>query len=196
MPSLVNLSKLENQEPNCSGTSGTLPGFPKQKCVPMLHSTNKINPKLGSISTDAVLTLQNALHMQQFQRFQEALALGSLFAGMLERWPRFLNAQPHIQSKSKELFDIQPSSGLAEQIWKSQQRVFTCHLFHGLATFLPITRGFPQMCYVCRWLNSTQMEVSRFPSEGLQEEWQVEGYHNSLQPLPPASVKETRAQAV
>lgn len=50
----------------------------------------------------------------------------------------------------QELFDIQPSSGLAEQIWKSQQRVFTCHLFHGLATFLPITRGFPQMCYVCR----------------------------------------------
>lgn len=112
MPSLLNLSKLENQEPNCSGTSGTLPGFPKQKCVPMLHSTNTINPKLGSISTDAVLTLQNALHMQQFQRFQEALALGSLFAGMLERWPRFLNAQPHVQSKSKSCLTYSLALGL------------------------------------------------------------------------------------
>lgn len=59
-----------------------------------------------------LLTLQNALHMQQFQRFQEALALGSLFAGMLERWPRFLNAQPHVQSKSKSCLTYSLALGL------------------------------------------------------------------------------------
>lgn len=67
------------------------------------------------------------------------------------------------------------ATGLAEEIWKPQQPVFTCHLFHGLATSLPIPLGIPCMSYVCRWLGSTQMEVTQFPSDGLQEEWQGVG---------------------
>lgn len=135
--------------------------------------------------------LQNALDMQQFQHFQEAPALGSSFTYMLEKWPRFLNAWPHVQDKSKSCSMYGLASGLVEQIWKSQQPVFTCHLFQGLATSLPILLCMLHMCYVCRWLSSTQMEVTQFPSDGLQEEWQGEGHHNSSQPLPPLRTKET-----
>lgn len=159
----------------------------------MLCSTNTINPQLQTISTDSVLTLQNALDVQWFQRFQEAPALGSSFTCMLkqQKWPRFLNIQPHVQSKARSCSTYSLAAQLVEQIWKSQHHVFTCHLSHSLATSLPITLGFPCMCYVCRWLSSAQMEVSRFPSDGLQEEWQGEGYHNSPQPLPLVSVRET-----
>jgi len=34
------------------------------------------------------------------------------------------------------------------------------------------------------------MEVTQFPSDGLQEEQQGEGHHNSSQPLPPLSTKQ------
>lgn len=83
------------------------------------------------------------------------------------------------------------ATGLAEEIWKPQQPVFTCHLFHGLATSLPIPLGIPCLSYVCRWLGSTQMEVTQFPSDGLQEEWQGVGHHNISQPLTPLSTQET-----
>jgi len=127
-----------------------LPGFLKQKCAPMPCSTNAINPKLQNISTDTALTLRNTLNVQQFQCFREVPALGSLFICMLEKRPRFLNAWPHVQGKSKSCSTYGPASGLVEQMWKSQQPVFTCHLFHGLATSLPIPLGTLHICYVRR----------------------------------------------
>lgn len=157
----------------------------------MLYSTKAINPMLQNISTDTLLMLQNTLDMQQFQRFQEAPALGSSFTCMLEKRPRFLNAWPHAQGKSKSCSTHSLAPGLVEQIWKTQQPVFTCHLFHDLATSLPIPPGILRMCYVCRWLSCAQMEVTQFPSNGLQEEWQGEGHQNSSRPLLPLSMKET-----
>lgn len=170
---------------------GTLPELLKQKRASMLCSTNTINPKLQNFSMDTVLTLQNTLDMQQFQYFQEAPALSSSFTYMLEKRPRFLNAQPHVQGKSTSCSTHGLAPSLVEQIWKSQQPVFTCHLFHGLATSLPIPLGIPRTCYVCRWLSTAQMEVTQFPSDGLQEKWQGEGHQNSSQLLPPVNTEET-----
>lgn len=105
--------------------------------------------------------------------------------------PRFLNAWPHVQGKRKSCSTHGLAAGLVERIWKPQQPVFTCHLFHGLATSLPTPPGILHTCYACRWLSGAQMEVTQFPSDGLSEEWQGEGHHNRSQPWPPLSAKET-----
>lgn len=115
------IKKLENKYPNCSTISGISSEFLKWKL--MLCSTNAINPKLQNTSAAAVLMLQNALDMKQFQHFQEAPALDSLFTCMLEKRSRFLNAQPHIQGRSQCC-----SSSLSSHwpCWRNLEATTTC----------------------------------------------------------------------
>lgn len=93
----------------------------------MLCSTNAINPKLQNISAAAALKLQNALHVQQFQHFQEAPALGSSFTCMLEKRPRILNAHHISKADPSAVQALGLATSLAEEIWP-QQPVFTWHL--------------------------------------------------------------------
>lgn len=115
----------------------------------MLCSTNAINPKLQNISAAAALKLQNALHVQQFQHFQEAPALGSSFTCMLEKRPRILNAHHISKADPSAVQALGLATSLAEEIWP-QQLCLPAIFLHGLATSLPIPLSIPSMSYVCR----------------------------------------------
>lgn len=129
----------------------------------MLCSTNVINPKFQNITAAAPFMLQNTLDMQQFQHFQEAPALSSLFPCMVEERPRFLNAQPHIQGGSKCCSSSWSSHW---PCWRNLEATTPCYLqsISWPGNLSPYPTGHP-VCELCVQVTKRQPdEVTQFPS--------------------------------